>query len=140
MVNIGGTFVRFEAHFNQVVPNTTVSQYLADMGAGCPGGSTCDPNSWTWNGPNDTDGQITEQLSANPAVTLMLIAGGFPNWLSSNGGPSGSPTDFNVYNDIQKKYFQHFNNIRAVPFVEIWPEPNTDGITPSQYATVYQQA
>src|ERR1700682_3209836 len=92
MVNIGGTFVRFEAHFRQTVPNTTVSQYLADMGAGRPGGSTCDPNTWTWHGPTNTDGQITEQLAATPTVTLMLIAGGFPDWLATNGSSGGPPT------------------------------------------------
>jgi hypothetical protein len=140
MVDIGGTFVRSEAHFSQTVPNTTVSQYSADMSAGCPGGSTCDPNTWTWDGPSNTDGQVTEQLSAYPGVTLVLIAGGSPAWLSS-GSSDGFPTDFTVYNDIQKKYFQHFNNISPVAFVEILPEPNTPpGFTPDQYATIYQNA
>jgi hypothetical protein len=57
-----------------------------------------------------------------------------PAWDTTDGTTGHIPSDLVVYQDIQKKIFQHFNP----DMVEVWPEPNTPGWTPAQYASVYQ--
>jgi hypothetical protein len=133
LVRIGITWERTGYDMSRIVPSSSNSVYESALKAGCQPGSICDPNSWNWNWEAISDMPVAHSYD----LKVLGIMGDTVAWNSSTGSRYGMPTDWAVYNDINRKLLQHF-----IPdFVEIWNEPNGDGfgaLTISQYLRIYE--
>ncbi|HEV3172088.1 MAG TPA: DNRLRE domain-containing protein, partial [Actinocrinis sp.] len=117
----GMQLIRRDAYLFQIVPNTTVAAYKANMGVA---GSVTDPSTWDWS----KYAWVNQYHSRG--FHILLIMSYDTAWLQqpncgscvSNGVPIGVPSDWGVYADIVKKIYQHFQG--EVNMVEIWNEPD----------------
>jgi hypothetical protein len=108
---------------------TTTSAYESALSAGCPSGSVCDPSTWP-----GLPGIVTYfRAFRNLGQKVMIDFNGPPSWNSNNGSDTGVPLDDRVYEDEVRKITQAFTPEYAEPD----PEPETNGLSTSQYATIY---
>jgi len=109
----GVTMARRDVYLSQILPNTTVAQYLADMSV--PGGVD-DPSTWDWSQYAWVD------TYHNKGMKNMLILSYNVAWLSSSNTNHGVPKNWVVYEDIIKKIMQHFAG--KADYIEVWNEPD----------------
>jgi hypothetical protein len=119
-------------------PNTNVTTYLTALQNGCPSGSVCNPNTWTFS----FDPGYTAARAAG--MDMLVLASNVPSWDSCSGnanypGPPCNANGWTVYEDIIKKLYQHYQHY-GIKQVEIWNEP--DGgwfvyLPPTVYANTY---
>ena len=113
----GMQLIRRDAYLSDIVPNSTVAAYKANMGVA---GSVADPSTWDWSKYNWV-AQYHDR-----GFQIMLIMSYDTTWLQYNCGSAcgfhGVPSDWTVYDDIVKKIYQHF--MGEVNLVEIWNEPD----------------
>lgn len=125
---IGVTTMRISITPSQIVPNgggQTLAQYQSALVAGCPGGSICDPGTWNWS-------VLDTQTNAAKALGMPVLGDFNGTWPpnSNNNTRFGVPLDYNVFEDIVKKEFQH----NPQDFVEVWPEAELNGFSAQDYA------
>lgn len=109
----GVTLIRDTVYLDGIVPNTTVTNYLNNVGG------VQNPANWNW-GPYSWIG--TQHADG---MKVMMIVGYDAHWLSDNGDIHGVPSNWTVYQDIVTKIHQHFQGM--VDYVEIWNEPESTG-------------
>ena len=109
--NLGITTYRNDMYLNNIVPNTTVANYKANIG------DVQNPANWNWGPTSWTD------IYHNAGLKNLAIMSYVPVWLSCNGKDMyGVPKDFAVYKDIITKIYQHVKG--KVDLVEISNEPD----------------
>ncbi|WP_217594669.1 cellulase family glycosylhydrolase [Cohnella sp. GbtcB17] len=111
--SVGISFARRDVYLSQILPNTTVAQYLADMSVS---GGVDDPNNWDWSQYGWVD------TYHNKGLKTMIILSYNVGWLSSNNANNGVPKNWTVYEDIIKKITQRFQG--KIDFIEVWNEPD----------------
>ncbi|MDG0810620.1 GH39 family glycosyl hydrolase [Cohnella rhizosphaerae] len=111
--SVGINFVRRDVYLSEVLPNTTVAQYLADMNVV---GGVDDPNNWNWSKYGWIDTYKNKGLK-----TMIILSYNVP-WLSYNNATNGVPKNWTVYEDIIKKITQRFQG--KIEYIEVWNEPD----------------
>jgi hypothetical protein len=131
--SVGITYIRRDAYLREILPVTTVAQYLDDLNDPLnPADDTgvTNPANWDWSKYGWVDTYY------NKGISTMLIMDYNTAWLAANGEPDGVPTNWTVYEDVVKKIYEHFAG--KVSWVEAWNEPDSPNfldITGSGYAT-----
>lgn len=117
--SVGVNFVRREALLVDIVPNTTVAQYLTAMGG--PGTAddvgVANPANWDWSQYGWVD------MYASKGMALMMAIDYNTPWLSYSGEREGIPKDWGIYRDIVGKIYAHWGS-PTIDYVEIWNEPD----------------
>ena len=98
----------------RLVPPTSNAEYRA--GIGVPG-SVADPDTWDWTGQDE---QKSLNFAKSIGIKLNLMIRDVAGWNSYTGTAQGVPNDWDVYEDIVKKVYQHL----LPDEVEIWNEPD----------------
>lgn len=111
--SVGIGFARRDVYLSQILPNTTVTQYLADMSVA---GGVDDPNNWDWSQYGWVDTYDNKGLR-----TMIILSYNVP-WLSYNNATNGVPRNWTVYEDIVKKITQRFQG--KIDYIEVWNEPD----------------
>ena len=127
----------FESHSNSVsnpvVPVTTISAYKAALAEGCMAETVCDPGTWNFKASAVLSNLMTAHAAGVRTLGIMDEWSN-PSWNSWNGSGNGVPKDWDVYEDIVKKFLLYF----TPDMIEIWNEPDyyeSLDITGSPYAT-----
>jgi hypothetical protein len=130
--SVGINFVRRDAYLMEILPVTSVTQYLADLGD--PLNPADDAGvtlaaSWDWSKYGWVDTYFTK------GINTMLVMDYNIDWLSFSGGYNGVPSNWTVYEDVVQKIYKHFAG--KVKWVEAWNEPDNGflNIAGSPYAT-----
>jgi Glycosyl hydrolases family 39 len=122
LADIGVTFERNIVEITSIVPTTTIADYNANVG------NVQDPSSWNWSGFDIAQIRPARNLGIRACLSINFNV----PWNSYAGTKQGVPIDWEVYEDIVKKVYQH-----VLPDqVELWNEPDFSlDLTGSPYGT-----
>ena len=112
----GFNIVRLGSKLQDILPTgyTTIANYKASMQSGVGVSNQANWN-W-WNNP------LIDRYY-NAGYTILVTIGYTPTWLAYNSSDNHSlPQDWEVWQDIVKKYMQHYGN--KISFLEVWNEPD----------------
>jgi O-glycosyl hydrolase len=124
----GFNVVRMDGGIDGIVPTSTVDNYKNNIN------NAADTSTWRFR--TNFDPYVAAGLK------LLYIIDYCPPWLSYTGTNLGVPKDWDVWEDIIKKIYRHYQN--KITYVEVWNEPDwvffdVSGSPYSKQATAYKE-
>lgn len=122
LADVGVTFERNIVELTLIVPPSTIADYNANAG------NIQDPSTWNWSGFDIAQIPPARNLGIRACLSINFNV----TWNSYAGTKRGVPINWEVYEDIFKKVYQH-----VLPDqVEVWNEPDDSlDLTGSPYGT-----